>query len=90
MINFRKCDICFMTLRKKWGAKCFLAKSQIFLTKNAGVRIWNALHLPTTAQNLNAFISTNNLKSNQSDMLHSLNAECKENGFEIWISKELQ
>lgn len=57
------------------------------LTSN---KLQNAVHLPTTAQNINAFIATNKLKSNQSDMLHFLNAECKENGFEIWISKELQ
>lgn len=57
------------------------------LTSN---KLQSTLTLPTTAQNINAFITTNKLKSNQSDILHSLNAECKENGFEIWISKELQ
>lgn len=86
MIDFHKCNICFMILQKKWGAKCFLVKSKIFHTKNAGARLWNALHLPT--KNINAFINANKLKTNQSDMLNALNAECKENSFDIWIGKE--
>lgn len=67
------------------GKKDF--KIALQLTSN---KLQSAVHLPTTAQNLNAFITTNKLKSNQGDMLRSLNAECKENGFEIWIGKELQ
>lgn len=62
-------------------------KIALQLTSN---KLQSALHLPTTAQNLNALISTNKLKLNQSNMLRSLNAECKDNGFEIWIGKELQ
>lgn len=57
------------------------------LTSN---QLQSAIHLPTTAQNLNAFITTNAIKANQTDILNSLNTECKENGFEIWISKEMQ
>lgn len=67
------------------GKKDF--KIALQLTSN---KLQSAVHLPTTAQNLNAFIATNKLKSNQGDMLRSLNAECEENGFEIWIGKELQ
>ena len=53
------------------------------LTSN---KLQNALHLPT--KNINAFITANKLKTNQSDMLNALNAECKENSFDIWIGKE--
>lgn len=62
-------------------------KIALQLTSN---KLQSAVHLPTTVQNLNAFITTNKLKSNQGDMLRSLNVECEENGFEIWIGKELQ
>ena len=57
------------------------------LTSN---KLQSALYLPTTTQSINSFIATNKLKINQSDTLRYLNIECKENGFDIWIGRELQ